>query len=160
MDNSSVPQASPEVIEFVEAITESKQISEIAQVIQLEIQSQIQTQLSGFRSSLAQANLEAIETLHAELGRIKEESTTFIGAVERLKTAVAPDLLNPNDEVVSFRQAIDNLEKYGNIIPSSFDVAASQQRSATDQAWSLVYQSIVKILITKLEKIFGNSTIS
>jgi hypothetical protein len=154
MDNSSASQASPEIQDFIDTVEQGRGFSDITQIISAEVQRQIETQLMEFQAAIADSNLAAIDAMSLELQRIKEESVTLSGVMERLSAAVAPDLPPTEEEVVSFRQAIDNLERYGSIIPSQSDILAAQLRMRNGRAWSLVWQSIAKMFIRKLEKKF------
>ncbi|WP_341529969.1 hypothetical protein WKK05_12015 [Nostoc sp. UHCC 0302] len=155
MDNLNASQTSPEIQEFIDTVNSGRGFAEITQIISQEVQRQIETQLMDFQSAIAQSNLAMIDVMHSELTRLKEESATVKGVMERLKTAVAPDIPSSESEVVSFRQAIENLEKYGSIIPTEKDIVAAQLKWRNQQAWSLVWQSIAKMLINKLEKVFA-----
>ncbi|BCL40027.1 hypothetical protein [Nostoc sp. MS1] len=150
---SSSPCLSPEIQEFIDTVNAGKGFANITEIISAEVQRQIEGQLIDFQAAIAQTNLAAIEVLSQELLRIKEESATLTGVMERLATAVAPDLPPTEDEVVSFQVAINNLEKYGNIIPSQTDIILAQSRLKQERAWSLVWQSLTKMLVKKLEKI-------
>ncbi|WP_341531881.1 hypothetical protein WKK05_38405 (plasmid) [Nostoc sp. UHCC 0302] len=154
MDNLNASQTSPEIQEFIDTVNSGRGFAEITQIISQEVQRQIETQLMDFQSAIAQSNLAMIDVMHGELTRLKEESATVKGVMERLKTAVAPDIPSSESEVVSFRQAIENLEKYGSIIPTEKDIVAAQLKWRNQQAWSLVWQSIAKLLIRKMEKTF------
>lgn len=154
MDNSSASPVSPEVQDFVDTVNQGRGLAELTSLISSEVQRQLEGQLMDLQSCIAQSNLAAIEVLSQELQRIKQESATLSGVMERLAAAVAPDLPSDEDEVVSFQQAINNLEKYGNIIPSQADIVAAQRRLKNNHAWSLVWQSLAKMLMRKLEKKF------
>jgi hypothetical protein len=156
MDNSSASQVSPEIQDFINSVSQGRGFNEITHLISAEVQRQIENQLMEFTDAIAQSNLAAIEVMSVELQKIKEESATLSGVMQRLSAAVSPDLPATEEEVVSFRQAIDNLEKYGSIIPSQADILAAQLRLRNGRAWSLVWQSIAKMLIKKLEKTFAN----
>lgn len=161
MDNSSASQHSPEMEILTESLQDGKKLEGIIKVIQQEVGLQIEGHLQEFYGSVSQMNLAAIETMYTELAKIKEQSATMQGVMERLKLAVAPDLPEVGDEVVSFRQAIDNLERYGSIIPSSSDIVTAQIQLQKNHAWSIVRQALAKLLIKKLEGVVrGNSTIS
>ncbi|MCC5618464.1 hypothetical protein LC605_25935 [Nostoc sp. CHAB 5836] len=153
MDNLNASQVSREVQDFTKAVRDGRGFADITQIIQMEVQRQLEQQLIDFQAAVAQSNLAMIDVMHTELTRLKEESATVKGVMERLASAVAPDISATEDEVVSFRQAIDNLEKYGSIIPSSADIAAAQIRWRNQQAWSLFWQSVAKMFIKKLEKV-------
>lgn len=155
MDNSSATPVSPEVQEFIDTVNQGRGFGDITQIISQEVQRQIETQLMEFQSAIAQSNLAAIEVMAEELQKIKEESATVKGVMERLAIAVAPDLPATEDEVVSFQQAINNLEQYGAIIPSTADIVAAQFRLKNQRAWSLVWQALAKLLIKKIEKVFA-----
>jgi hypothetical protein len=152
MDNSSASLVSPEVQEFIDTVNQGKGFGDITQVISEEVQ--LESQLMEFQNAVAQSNLAAIEVMSEELQKIKSESATLSGVMERLTAAVAPDLPATEDEVVSFQQAINNLEQYGSIIPSQSDIVAAQLRMRNGRAWSLVWQALAKMLIKKLEKKF------
>jgi hypothetical protein len=154
MDNSSASLVSPEVQEFIDTVNQGKGFGDITQVISEEVQRQLESQLMEFQNAVAQSNLAAIEVMSEELQKIKSESATLSGVMERLTAAVAPDLPATEDEVVSFQQAINNLEQYGSIIPSQSDIVAAQLRMRNGRAWSLVWQALAKMLIKKLEKKF------
>jgi hypothetical protein len=154
MDNSSASQASPEVQEFIDTVNQGKGFNVVTEIISEEVQRQLESHLLNFQNAIAQSNLAAIEVMSEELQKIKEESATLSGVIERLTAAVAPDLPATEDEVVSFQQAINNLERYGSIIPSQADIVAAQFRLKNQRAWSLVWQSVAKMLIKKLEKVF------
>jgi hypothetical protein len=154
MDNSSAYLASHEVQEFIDTVNQGKGFTHITEIISAEVQRQLEQQLTEFQAAIAQSNLAMIDVMHSELTRLKEESATVKGVMERLKTAVAPDIPSSESEVVSFRQAIENLEKYGSIIPTEKDIAAAQLKWRNQQAWSLVWQSVAKLLIKKLERKF------
>ncbi|MBD2491951.1 hypothetical protein [Aulosira sp. FACHB-615] len=151
MGNSSTPPVSHEVQEFIDSVRKGQGFVEITELISEEVQRQIEAQLYDFQQAIAQSNLAAIEVMSEELQRIKTESATLSGVMGRLAAAVAPDLPPTEDEVVSFQQAINNLELYGSVIPSQTDIAAVQFRLKNQRAWSLVWQSVVKMLIKKLE---------
>ncbi|MBD6620064.1 hypothetical protein FNW02_30775 [Komarekiella sp. 'clone 1'] len=151
---SPASSLSPEVIEFIDTVNQGRGFAEITQIISEEVQRQIETQLMEFQAAIADSNLAAIDAMSEELQRIKSESATLSGVMERLTAAVAPDLTATEDEVVSFQQAINNLERYGSIIPSQSDILAAQLRMRNGRAWSLVWQSLAKMLIKKLEKKF------
>ncbi|GAX38864.1 hypothetical protein [Nodularia sp. NIES-3585] len=155
MDNSSATPVSPEIQEFIDTINQGKGFNAVTEIISEEVQRQLESHLLNFQSAIAQSNLAAIEVMSEELERIKEESATLSGVMERLTAAVAPDLPATEDEVVSFQQAINNLEQYGSIIPSKADMVAAQLRMREERAWSLVWQAIAKMLIKKLEKVFA-----
>ncbi|BAZ33765.1 hypothetical protein NIES4074_62790 (plasmid) [Cylindrospermum sp. NIES-4074] len=150
---SPASPVSPEIQEFIDTVNSGKGFANITDIISAEVQRQIEGQLMEFQAAIAQTNLAAIEVLSQELQRIKEESATMTGVMARLATAVAPDLPPTEDEVVSFQVAINNLEKYGNIIPSQADIIIAQSRLKHQRAWSLVWQSLTKMFIRKLEKI-------
>ncbi|MBD6621239.1 hypothetical protein FNW02_37505 [Komarekiella sp. 'clone 1'] len=154
MDNSSASQVSPEVQEFIDTVNQGKGFNTVTQIISSEVQRQLETHLLNFQSCIAQSNLAAIEVMSEELQKIKTESATLSGVMERLTAAVAPDLTATEDEVVCFQQAINNLEQYGSIIPSQADIIAAQFRLKNQRAWSLVWQALAKMLIKKLEKKF------
>lgn len=154
MDNSSASQVSPEVQDFIQTVNDGKGFANITQAIEMEVQRQLENQFIEFQSAIAQSNLAVIDVMHSELTRLKEESATLKGVMERLATAVAPDLPATNDEVVSFHQAIENLEKYGSIIPTQKDIVDTKLRLRNQHAWSLVWQSLAKMFIKKLEKTF------
>jgi hypothetical protein len=154
MDNSSASPVSAEVLEFIDTVNQGKGFAHITEIISAEVQRQIENQLLEFQSAIAQSNLAAIEVMSQELEKIKLESATLSGVMERLTAAVAPDLPPTADEVVSFQQAINNLEQYGNIIPSQADILTAQLRVKNGRAWSLVWQSLARMLIKKLEKRF------
>ncbi|MBD2496728.1 hypothetical protein [Nostoc sp. FACHB-280] len=151
MGNSSTPPVSHEVQEFIDSVRKGQGFAEITELISEEVQRQIEAQLYDFQQAIAQSNLAAIEVMSEELQRIKTESATLSGVMGRLATAVAPDLPPAEDEVISFQKAINNLEVYGNVIPSQADIAAVQFRLKNQRAWSLVWQSVAKMLIKKLE---------
>ncbi|YAF99206.1 MAG: hypothetical protein AB3A66_27430 (plasmid) [Nodularia sp. CChRGM 3473] len=155
MDNSSATPVSPEVQEFIDTINQGKGFNAVTEIISEEVQRQLESHLLNFQSCIAQSNLAAIEVMAEELQKIKEESATLSGVMERLTAAVAPDLPATEDEVVSFQQAINNLEQYGAIIPSKADIVASQFRLKNQRAWSLVWQALAKLLIKKVEKAFA-----
>jgi hypothetical protein len=154
MDNLSASLASPEVQDFIDSMNQGRGLDGITEIISSEIQRQLETHLMEFQQGVAQSNLAAIEVMLEELQRIKEESATLSGVMERLTAAVAPSLPATEEEVVSFQQAINNLEKYGSIIPSQSDIVAAQLRMRNQRAWSLVWQYAAKMLIKKLEKVF------
>ncbi|MBE9038867.1 hypothetical protein [aff. Roholtiella sp. LEGE 12411] len=158
MDNSSASQASPEVQEFIDTVNQGKGFNTVTQIISSEVQRQLETHLMEFQAAIAQSNLAAIEVMSEELQKIKSESATLSGVMERLTAAVAPDLPATEDEVVSFQQAINNLEQYGSIIPSQSDIVAAQLRMRNQRAWSLVWQALAKMLIKKLEKVFAGKS--
>jgi hypothetical protein len=148
------PYVSSEIEDFINSVNQGKGFNVVTEIISEEVQRQLESHLLNFQSCIAQSNLAAIEVMAEELQKIKEESATLSGVMERLTAAVAPDLPPTEDEVVSFQQAINNLEKYGNIIPSQADIFAAQLRLKNQRAWSLVWQSLVKMLMKKLEKKF------
>ncbi|NDJ26064.1 hypothetical protein GS682_31695 [Nostoc sp. B(2019)] len=144
----------PEVQEFIDTVNQGKGFNTVTEIISSEVQRQLESHLLNFQKAIADSNLAAIDAMSEELQRIKSESATLSGVMERLSAVVAPDLPTTEDEVVSFRQAIDNLERYGSIIPSQSDILAAQLRMRNGRAWSLVWQSLAKMLIKKLEKKF------
>ena len=146
---------SPEVQSFVDSVDQTKAIASLTKLIEQRVQEQLETHLLNFQDSIAQSNAAAVDLMLEELSKIKEENATVKGALKKLSTAIAPDL-PAEEEVVSFRQAIDNLEKYGSIIPSSGDVAAKKLQIQQNHAWSLFRQAIAKFIIKKLEKILEN----
>ncbi len=160
MENSNARHLSPEVTEFLDSIRSAKGIEAITALVQKEITLKLEEQLSDFEQALAQTNLATIEMMRSELTRIKEESESLSGVVKRLGACVAPDVSGGDEEVVSFRQAIDNLEKYGSVIPSSNEIIAYKIRFEQNRAWSLFWQSLVKLLIKKVEEKLGNRAVS
>lgn len=150
MLDSSVP--SPEVQSFIDSVEQTSSIASLTQLIEQRIQEQLESHLLQFQQSIAQSNAIAIDLMVEELAKLKEENATVKGALKKLSSAVAPDL-PAEEEVVSFRQAIENLEKYGSIIPSTGDVAAKQLKIQSRHAWSLFRQAIAKLMIKKVEKI-------
>ncbi len=160
MENSNARHLSPEVTEFLDSIRSAKGIEAITALVQKEITLKLEEQLSDFEQALAQTNLATIEMMARELTRIKEESESLSGVVKRLGACVAPDVSGGDEEVVSFRQAIDNLEKYGSVIPSSNEIIAYKIRFEQNRAWSLFWQSLVKLLIKKVEEKLGNRAVS
>ncbi|HYW17702.1 MAG TPA: hypothetical protein VE956_00060 [Nodularia sp. (in: cyanobacteria)] len=143
------------VQDILATVQQSKAIAGITQVVSHEVQRQLEQQLTDFQQLVEQSNLAVIDLMQEELSKLKEESATVKGAMSRLKTAIAPDIPT-SEEVVSFRQAINNLEKYGSIIPSSEDIAHAQLRLQQNHVWSLFRQAIARLLITKMEKILEN----
>ncbi|MBW4557928.1 MAG: hypothetical protein KME59_18730 [Trichormus sp. ATA11-4-KO1] len=146
---------SSEIQDFIDSVNQGKGFNAVTEIISEEVQRQLESHLLNFQSCIAQSNLAAIEVMAEELQKIKEESATLSGVMERLTAAVAPDLPATEDEVVSFQQAINNLEQYGAIIPSKADIVASQFRLKNQRAWSLVWQALAKLLIKKVEKVFA-----
>jgi hypothetical protein len=160
MENTNVT-LSPEIEEFLAAVQQGKGLADITSVVEAEVQRQLEMQLAEFQNAIAQSNLAAIEVMRGELERVKQESETVAGVMERLKAAVAPDLENPQQEVVSLRQAIENLQRYGTIIPTGADIIGYQVTAKQNHAWSLVRQSLIKLFINKLERfLHENRTIS
>lgn len=144
---------SPEVQNFVDTINQNQAIASIVKIVEQRLQEQLESHLLQFQQTVAQGNAAAIDLMQQELQRVKEESTTVQGAISRLSTAIAPDI-PINAEVVTFRQAIQNLETCGSILPSDAEIASAQLKLRQDHAWSLFRQSIAKIIIKKLERIF------
>ncbi|MFB2768590.1 hypothetical protein ACE1AT_04765 [Pelatocladus sp. BLCC-F211] len=161
MENTNA-RLSPEIEDFISAVQKGKGLSDITSVVEAEVQRQLEMQLAEFQSCIAQSNLDAIEVMRGELERVKQESETVAGVIEKLKAAVAPDLQNPQEEVVGFRQAIENLQRYGTIIPTGADIIGYQVAAKQNHAWSLMRQSLIKLFINKLERFLsrGNRTIS
>jgi hypothetical protein len=153
MKDFNVP--SPEVQNFIDSLGQTQAIASLTQIIEQRVQEQLESHLLQFQESIAQSNAIAVDLMLEELSKIKEENATVKGALKKLSSAIAPDL-PPEEEVVSFRQAIDNLEKYGSIIPSSEDIASKRRKSQNNHAWSLFRQAIAKIIIKKLEKFLEN----
>ena len=153
MKESSVPLS--EVQSFIDSVDRTKAIASLTKLIEQRVQEQLETHLLNFQQSIAESNAIAIDLMLDELSKIKEENATVKGALTKLSNAIAPDL-PAEEEVVSFRQAIDNLEKYGSIIPSAGDVAAKKLKIQQNHAWSLFRQAIAKFLIKKVEKILEN----
>lgn len=153
MKDSSVP--SHEVQSFIDSVDQTKAIASLTQIIEQRVQEQLEAHLLQFQESIAQSNAIAVDLMLEELSKLKEENATVKGALKKLSSAIAPDL-PPEEEVVSFRQAIENLEKYGSIIPSSGDVAAKRLQIQQNHAWSLFRQAIAKFIIRKMEKMFEN----
>lgn len=149
------PYISSEIQEFIDTVNQAKGFNTVTEIISEEVQRQLESHLLDFQNAIAQSNLAAIEVMSEELQRIKEESATLSGVMERLSAAVAPDLPTTEEEVVCFQQAINNLEKYGSIIPSKADMMAAQLRIRDDRAWSLVWQTIAWMLIKKLQKMLA-----
>ncbi|MFK0731380.1 MAG: hypothetical protein ACFKPT_02785 [Gloeotrichia echinulata GP01] len=152
MKDYDASQLSPEAAVFIEAIAQGNQIASITKIVEMQVQTQLENHLLEFQASIASQNAAAIEVMQEELGRVKHESATVKGVLERLRAATTPDLPASDAEIATFRQAIENLEKYGSIIPSSTDILAAQLRLQKNHAWSLFWQSIVRLFIRKLEK--------
>jgi hypothetical protein len=161
MENTSA-KLSPEIEDFIATLQQGKGLADITKVVQAEVQRQLEEQLAEFQNAIAQSNLAAIEAMRNELERIKGDSETVAGVLERLKVAVAPDLESSQEEVVSFRQAIENLQRYGTIIPTGADIIGYQVAAKQNHAWSLMRQSLIKLFINKLERFLSheNRTIS
>jgi hypothetical protein len=143
-----------EVQDFIDTVNQNKDFDQITEVVSEEVQRQLEQHLTKFQQAIAQSNLAAIELMGEELQKIKEESATFSGAMKRLTTAVAPDI-PPDEEVVSFQQAINNLEKYGAIIPSQQNVLTAQIKLRNQRAWDIFWQAIAKLLVKKIAQFFG-----
>ncbi len=157
MDNSPAPQAQSDTTNeliklYLQAVQDGKDLSAITEIVSQEVQTQVEQTLVGFGESVRQTNLTAIEIMAEELVRIKAESETVSGFLERLKAVAAPDLANNStDEVVSYQQAINNLEQYGSIIPSNGDIAKAYLNAQRNQAWSLLWQSVIKLIIKQIQ---------
>ncbi|WP_375515742.1 hypothetical protein [uncultured Nostoc sp.] len=83
MENLDAHQALSEVQDFTTSVRDGKGFAEITQIIQIEVQRQLEQQLIDFQAAIAQSNLAMIDVMHAELSRIKEESTTLKGVMEQ-----------------------------------------------------------------------------
>jgi hypothetical protein len=160
MENSPAPQnqqnSDSDVTQLVklllQAVDDGKGLNAITQVVSEQVQAQTEQTLIEFSESVRQTNLAAVEVMAEELARIKDDSQTVRGVLERLKAVAAPDLVNSlQGEVVSYRQAINNLERYGSIIPTDGDIAKSQLIARKNQAWSLFWQSVIKLVINKIQ---------
>lgn len=151
MVNSNV-RLSPEVDEFLKTLEHTKGIENITRIIETEVQRQLEAQIHEFGSAIANSNLAAIEVMREQLAQLNHDSATVKGVLQRLETALTPDLPKVGEDVTSFRQAIENLERYGSIIPTSHDIVLAQLKIQQNQAWSLFRQSLVKLFIRKLER--------
>jgi hypothetical protein len=139
---------------FIEAIQDTQNASSTLEMIERIVQLQVQHNLSQFQEAIASQNESTLQLLRDELERLQKESSSAQGVFERLRAAIAPDVENtPEGEIATFYQAIDNLEKYGSIIPSSGDRLAFQLRIERNHCWSLFWQSIIRIFIRKLEQV-------
>jgi isocitrate/isopropylmalate dehydrogenase len=150
-DSNAPPNLSPEIQTAIEALSEGKAIAQISQIVQNLVNHQLEAHLIDFERTIAQSNAATIELMQQELERIKNESATVKGALQRLSSAVAPNI-PANAEVVTFRQAIQNLETCGSILPSDAEIATAQLKFQRNHAWSLFRQSLAKIIIRKLEE--------
>ena len=156
MKDSSVP--SSEIQSFIDSVDQTKAIATLTKLIEQRVQEQMESQLLSFQEAIAQSNAIAVDLMLEELTKLKEENATVKGVMKKLSGAIAPDL-PPTEEVVSLSQAIDNLEKYGSIIPSSADIASAQFRVKQNHTWSLFRQAIAKLIIKKVEKFLENRTL-
>ncbi|PHJ64987.1 hypothetical protein VF04_04175 [Nostoc linckia z7] len=152
-DSDATPNLSPEIQASIQALSEGKAIHQISQIVQGLVNQQLENYLIDFERTIAQSNATTIQLMQQELERVKNESATVKGALQRLSSAVAPNI-PANAEVVTFRQAIQNLETCGSILPSDAEIAAAQLKIQQNHAWSLFRQSIAKIVVKKLEQIF------
>lgn len=151
----------PEMAEFKAAVKNGQEFSEITRLVHQEVERQTEKILAEFSEAIAHTNLAALDIMQAEIARVKEDSATIKGAMERLKIAAMPSDFSQQEEVVSFRQAIDNLEIYGNIIPSSKDISVVKEKARKSQEWTLFRQSLARVILSKLEEaFFGNRTVS
>lgn len=161
MKDSDAILPSPEVAAFVEAMRQADAIAPLTRIVEEAVQAQLHGYLEQFQQTVAQSNADVIKLMLQELNRAKSEGETVQEVMHRLKTITTPDLPSDDSGVLNLRQAIDNLETYGSIIPSSKEVLAARIRLEKNHAWSLFWQSVVRLVICKVEKILnGNRTIS
>nr|MDZ8061879.1 hypothetical protein [Nostoc sp. EkiNYC01] len=153
MKDSNTPQSPTEVQAFIQALKETKTIATITEIVEQRVQQQLESHLLEFQQTIAQSNAVTIELMQQELQKLKDESSTVQGALQRLSNAIAPNI-PANAEVVTFREAIHNLQTCGSILPSDSEILTAQVRMQQSHAWSLFRQAVVKLLVKKMEELF------
>lgn len=153
MKDTPAPQNQPdETIQlFLQAIKNNQGVAHVTAIVSEVAQKQLEQNLSDFSQTIGEANLDAIEIMSSELDRIKSESQTMHGVLQRLKVALALDIEQTEDGIVSYRQAINNLERYGSIIPSDADIALFNSKLKRSRAWSLLWQSFLRLMIHQIQ---------
>lgn len=159
--NSDASQVSPEVLALIQSLNQAQGTTSAIEMINKIVEVHLQSNLAEFKTAIASQNEATLQLLREELERMQLESSSAHGVFERLRTAIAPDVENtPEGEITTFYQAINNLETYGSIIPSSRDRLAAQLRIERNHCWSLFWQSLIRIFIRKLEQVCGVRPIS
>jgi hypothetical protein len=106
---------------------------------------------------LRQTDAATLDLLIEEMIQLRKDDDSFKGVLSRLTSAIAPDLPHTGDEITSYKQAIDNLDRYGEIIPSSQQVALANVNLKKSRAWQIFWQAIAKLVVIKLgEYLFKN----
>lgn len=145
-------QSNAEAIQlFLDSMRENKGIAEVTEAVSEIVQQRLEQNLTDFSKVVNEANLDAVEIMISELHRIKEESQTVDGVLQRLKAAIAPDVERSKSEIVSYREAINNLERYGSILPSDADIAIANHKLKQNRAWSILWQSFIRLIIKQLQ---------
>ena len=93
-----------------------------------------------------------IELMRSQIEEVQQQAGTVQDVTNKLAQVAAPDLDKAQD-VTSLTQAIENLEKYGSIIPTSTQLAAHRINAERNHAISLLGQSIALFIIKGLKKV-------
>ena len=147
-------EVSHEINQLIEVLGENQKFANLKEIIQEAVQQQLEQHLVQFQEVVKQSNLAALDVMQEELDLIREESTTVAGAIKRLQEAITPDVSaeEVSKNVVSYQDAISNLQTYGKIIPTVGDVKKHKQKATNKQSWSLFWQTIINIALNELVK--------
>lgn len=148
------PNIPDQVERLAELIQSSETFSQVYENLAATILERVESRLTGFEEVLKDSNLSTIDYLQDQLNQVKEDNRTFNGVLERLKTAVAPDVTSAPDEVTNFRDAIENLGRYGSIIPTQSDISFYNQRHQEHRSWSLLRQTFARFLVWQVQRHF------
>lgn len=159
MENSRLPpNLDQEVDAYLDAMQQNQEFQLLVHAVSKEIRGEIQQSLSGFQEAIAVQNYQAIELMRSQIEQVQQQAGSLQDVTNKLAQVAAPDLDKAQD-VTSLTQAIENLEKYGSIIPTSTQLAAYRLNRERNHAISLLGQAIALFLIKGLKKVFdGNKS--
>lgn len=154
MENSRLPpNLDQEVDAYLDAMQQNQDFQLLVHAVSREIRGEIQQSLSGFQEAIAQQHYQSLELMRSQIEQVQQQAGTLGDVTNRLAQVAAPDLDKAQD-VTSLTQAIENLEKYGSIIPTSTQLAAYKVKAERNHAVSLLGQSIALFIIKGLKKVF------
>lgn len=154
MENSRLLQnLDQEVDAYLGAMQQNQEFQLLVHAVSKEIRGELQQSLSGFQEGINQQHYQMIELMRSQIEQVQQQAGTMQDVTNKLAQVVAPDLDKAQD-VASLTQAIENLEKYGSIIPTSTQLAAYKVKAEHNHAVSLLGQSIALFIIKRLKKVF------
>lgn len=147
------PSIDQELDACLDAMQQNQEFQLLVHAVSKEIRWELQQSLSGFQEGINQQHYQMIELMRSQIEQVQQQAGTIQDVTNKLAQVAAPDLDKAQD-VTSLTEAIENLEKYGSIIPTSTQLAAYKVKAEHNHAVSLLGQSIALFIIKRLKKVF------